>query len=371
VGVLETLGAEIGVRTAGSPAAARASEAIADAFRALGLEPRFQPFQFLGYEAEEPQLTVDGEQWAAGPCVYGDPTPEGGVEGRVRFLGIRIDIPGVFEAPVFAIEDDAGLEVGRLWANPLGGAIPFPAGYTQLLTGPTAVISKADGERLRERDGARARLVTGGRVLPGQRDCNVVVELPGTSEEQVVVGAHFDSVWRGAGVIDNATGVEGLLRVAERLAGREHPRTVVFVAFGAEELGLLGSRFYVEEAKTRGELERVVGVVNLDCIAHGDKLEILAGPEELRGRALELARTLGLGERYEVSARGPEAGTDHYYFAQEGVPAASILFFPYAEYHLPAETFELVDEQKLADSVDLAVALVESQLSVPAERKKP
>ena len=51
-----------------------------------------------------------------------------------------------------------------------------------------------------------------------------------------------------------------------------------------------------------------------------------------------------------------------------GVPAASILFFPYPEYHLPTERRELVDERRLADAVDLAVALVESQLGHPVER---
>lgn len=368
--LLETLGGEIGVRTAGSPAAARASEAIAESLRELGLEPRFQRFRFLGYDAEEPELEIEGERWDAGPSVYSDSTPEGGVEGRVRFLGVRVDIPGVFEAPIFAIEDEDALEVGRLYVNPLGGAIPFPAGYMQLLTAPTAVISKADGARLRDLEGAHARLVTRGHFVPGRTDCNVVAELPGAIEEQVVVGAHFDSVWRGPGVIDNATGVEGLRRVAERLVGRAHARTVVFVAFGAEEIGLIGSRFYVEEAKLRGDLDRIVGVVNLDCIAHGDALELLAGPDELRGRALELSRALGLPDRYEVAARGPEPGTDHYFFAQEGVPAVSVLFFPYPEYHLPAETFALVDERKLADSIDLAVALVESQLARPVTRDK-
>jgi aminopeptidase YwaD len=370
VTLLETLGGEIGVRTAGSPEAARAADAIAEAFRALGLEPRFQPFQFLGYDAEEPELEIDGQPWPAGPSVYSDATPNGGVEGRIRYAGIRVDIPKTFEAPIFTIEDESGPELGRLWVNPIGGAIPFPAGYSQILTAPTAVISKADGERLREMEGAHARLVTRGRFVPGRRDCNVIAELPGESEERVIVGAHFDSVWRGPGVIDNATGVEGVRRVAERLVGRRHDRTLVFVAFGAEELGLLGSRFYVEEAKVRAELDRVAGVVNLDCIAHGDHLELLCSPEELRGRAGELARTLGLADRYKVDARGPDPGTDHYYFTQEGVPGVSVLFFPYPEYHLPAETFELVNAQMLDDAVELAVALTESQLERPAARAK-
>jgi hypothetical protein len=60
--LIETLGREIGVRMAGTPAAERAASEIAQAFRELGLEPRLQPFQFLGYEPEEPELEINGER---------------------------------------------------------------------------------------------------------------------------------------------------------------------------------------------------------------------------------------------------------------------------------------------------------------------
>ena len=89
---------------------------------------------------------------------------------------------------------------------------------------------------------------------------------------------------------------------------------------------------------------------------------------ELRARAEELARDLGLTERYHVHAEDTKAGVDSVPFAEEGVPALSIVHFPYPEYHLPSERLELVDEQRLADSVELAVALVESQLEQPVAK---
>lgn len=369
--LLEALAAEIGVRTAGSPAAEAAAERIAEAFRALGLEPRLQEFPLLGYEPEEPELEVDGERMATGPCLYAHPTSPEGVEGRIRLIGEQPR--GLVEgdaAPAFAVEDSRGREVGRIYANPVvGGAIPFVSlQHLQITVGPTAFVSVEDGERLRRLEGARARLVVRGRFLPGLRDRNVLAELHGESDETVVVSAHFDSVWHGPGAIDNASGVEALRRVAERLVGQRLRRSVLFAAFGAEELGLVGSRYFVYEAKLRGELDRIVGVVNLDCVAHGDRLELMVGPDELRGRALEQVRQLGLDQRYPLKVIGPEKGTDHYWFAQEGIPAVSVLHFPYPEYHLPAERLELVSERKLEDAVDLAAALVESQLERPVPR---
>jgi Iap family predicted aminopeptidase len=371
VSLVETLGVEIGVRTAGSPEAARAAEAIADALRETRLEPHFQEFPLLGYDAEEPEVEIDGERWAAGPCMYAHPT-DGFVEGRVRHIATsRPD--GLFPpAHSFAVEDADGRELARLEMTPFGGpAIPFIVGPRQVLIGPTAFISGADAQRLVERESATARVRIGGRFVPGRTERNVVAVLPGASEETIVVSAHYDSVWRGPGTIDNATGVEGVRRLAERFAAEPgRPRSIAFCAFAAEEIGLLGARRFVSEASLRGELDRIVGVVNLDCIAHGERLCVLASPPDVLGRAQALAESLGLTERYETEFTTTARGVDSVPFAEEGVPAASILHFPYPEYHLPSERLELVDERRLADSVDLAAALVESQLEDPVARPK-
>jgi hypothetical protein len=365
--LLQTLGVDIGVRTAGSPEAERAAEAIADAFEELGLEPQFEAFPLLGYDAEEPELVIDGERWDAGPCQYAQPTPEDGVTGTLRKFGEQEGMPGFPPTGVWAIEDDEGKAHALVYENPVrGGAIPFLGFGPVLTTGPAAFISTADAARVPE--GATATLRIRGRFVPGRRERNVVAELRGESEETVVVGAHFDSVWRGPGVIDNASGVEGVRRIAERLVGRTHPRTIAFIAFASEEIGLIGSQHLVWEWKVRGRLKNVVGCVNLDCIAHGDKLELMVGPDELRGRAVETVQRLGLDTRYELNVIGPQNGTDHFYFAQEKIPAVSILHFPYPEYHLPTERMELVDERKLQDAVELATALVESQLARPVPK---
>jgi hypothetical protein len=369
--LVETLAERVGPRPAGSQAGAAAADAVADALREAGLEPRFQEFPLLAYEADEPELEVDGVRWAAGPCMYAHPTPVDGVGGRIRRIGgQKRELAGGEEAPAFAIEDADGREVGRVYANPVaGGPIPFVSlQHPPITVGPTVFVSVADGERLRELEGATARLVVRGRFVPGRAERNVLAELSGASPETVVVSAHYDGVWRSPAAIDNATGVEALRRIAERMAGKRHPRTLLFAAFAAEEIGLVGSRYFVHEAKLRGELEQIVGNVNLDCVAHGDELDLMVAPDELRGRAVELAARLGLDDRYTLRVMEAGAGTDHFHFAQQGVPAVSILHFPYPEYHLPDDVPALVDERKLEDAVDLAAALVESQLRRPVPR---
>jgi len=189
VSLVETLGVEIGVRTAGSPEAARAAEAVAEALRAAGLEPQFQEFRLLGYDAEEPALEIDGERWNAGPCMYAHPT-DGFVEGRVRHIGTS-PADGLFPpAHSFAVEDAAGRELARLEMSPFGGdAIPFIVGPRQIVIGPTAFISGADAQRLLELERATARVRIGGRFVPGRTERNVVAVLPGESDETIVLPA--------------------------------------------------------------------------------------------------------------------------------------------------------------------------------------
>ena len=81
--LVEALAAEVGPRPAGSDAASRAADVVAESFRELGLEPRFQEFDLVGYEADEPLLEIDGDEWAAGPCMYAHPFDGTGTVRRI------------------------------------------------------------------------------------------------------------------------------------------------------------------------------------------------------------------------------------------------------------------------------------------------
>ncbi len=216
-------------------------------------------------------------------------------------------------------------------------------------------------------DGAHARVRVSGRFVPGLVERNVVAELRGQSEEAIVVSAHYDSVWRGPGVVDNATGVEGVRRLAERFAGQRPARSLIFIAFAAEEIGCIGSRSWIFDAEVTGELERIKTCVNLDCIAHGGLLELMASPQALADRLAGFAGELGLEERYDVNVGAAGPGVDAFPFHEKGIPAATVSHFPYDEYHLPTERLELIDEQRLADSVALAALLIESLLEQPVQ----
>jgi hypothetical protein len=361
MGLIEQLGSGVGPRLAGSDAARRGAEAIADAVRGLGVEPRFQEFSLLGYVPEEPVLEVAGERWDAAPCTWAQPSPAGGLRGRARRIGTQAVIPGMVGAPAFTIEDEDGRERGQLYGNPFGGpAIPLVSGYGQVLTMPSAWISSADAERLDSLGPVDVWLQCGGEFRSGLTERNVLARLDGDSEETVVVCAHFDTVRGAPGFVDNASGVQAVFELLRRFRDRPRRRSILACFFAAEEIGLLGSRFFVLDAKLRGELDRIKAVVNLDCVARGERLMALGDPEWMRDEIESAARGLGLDGDLVGGPLRP--GSDHLPFALEGIPAIWAAYWPYPEYHTDTERIELVDEAKLVNAVGLAERLVERLL---------
>jgi Zn-dependent M28 family amino/carboxypeptidase len=132
-----------------------------------------------------------------------------------------------------------------------------------------------------------------------------------------------DNIYNGA--IDNATGVAGILELAERFAKAPAPkRSLLFLAVTLEESGLLGSKYYV--AHPAVPMDKTVAVINLDAMStYGKSKDIVVtglGNSELEDILEPIAE--GQGRVLHAEA-APEAGyyfrSDHFNFAKAGVPA--------------------------------------------------
>jgi len=107
---------------------------------------------------------------------------------------------------------------------------------------------------------------------------NIMAVKQGISPQEIIVGAHYDSVRRGEGADDNASGVAVLLELAMHLQAVETPYTVRFISFGAEEYGLEGSSHYVSQLSSE-EIDAIIGMINLDSVIAGDYLYIYSNVE--------------------------------------------------------------------------------------------
>lgn len=170
---------------------------------------------------------------------------------------------------------------------------------------------------------------------------NVMALLPGsaTPDEAIVYMAHWDhlgkhdgelnpdgsgdNIYNGA--IDNATGVAGILEIAERFVKTAQPmRSVLFLAVTLEESGLLGSKYYVAHPSV--PLNKTVAVINIDAMStYGKSKDLVVvglGNSELE----DVLKTItdGQGRVLHIEAT-PESGfyfrSDHFNFAKAGVPA--------------------------------------------------
>lgn len=187
---------------------------------------------------------------------------------------------------------------------------------------------------------------------------NVIGMIEGTDKktEAVIVVAHYDHLGQKNGKIyfgadDNASGTAAVMELAEAFAqaardGHRPMRTVIFMAFSGEEQGLYGSRFYSEHPVI--PLDSTYACVNIDMIGRAET-KLKDSPDYIYGYAyvsediLEVSRKYcnlmapDLEDRMEFRAR-LRGGSDHYYFAEHGIP--SLFYFEglHKDYHQPTDT---------------------------------
>ncbi len=185
---------------------------------------------------------------------------------------------------------------------------------------PTVFISFEDAFRLVTNNASKSRLVLTQQEFDADT-CNIVVEKKGVKypEEIIVVGAHYDTVYGVKGGVDNAGGVALLMELAKSMSSLDLKRTVRFVFFTGEELGLRGSFNYVE--KHEDEVEKVMMMVNLDVNggAIGGCNAVVTGPQEVKTYLEAMSKELGVN----LSVSQDVYSSDSIPFSNRGVPSVS------------------------------------------------
>jgi len=173
--------------------------------------------------------------------------------------------------------------------------------------------------------------------IAGKTSRNVIGVLPGSSkpDEAVLYMAHWDHLGKHEGeegdniyngAVDNATGVAGILEIAEAFAHQEPKpeRSVVFVAVTLEESGLLGSKYYV--AHPTFPLDKIAGVINLDAMSVGGKSRDFVVTGKGNSELEDMLKVHADQQGRVLAEEGNPAGgyyfrSDHFNFAKAGVPA--------------------------------------------------
>ncbi len=167
------------------------------------------------------------------------------------------------------------------------------------------------------------------KLISKYQSQNVIGFVEGVEQPDsvVVLSAHYDHLgMMGKGVYfpganDNASGIAMLLNLVYHYTHKEPPKkTIVFIAFGAEEAGLIGSKYFVE--KPTVPLSKINFVMNMDLMGTGDEGAMIVNAK-VYPKHFEKLNNINTANKYviELKQRGKAANSDHYWFSENGVPA--------------------------------------------------
>ena len=215
---------------------------------------------------------------------------------------------------------------------------------------------------------------------------NVIGILPGNktgwNEESVIICAHYDHLGLGwpdvrkgnegkvhFGADDNASGVSVLLELAQTLGKTFKPdRTVIFIAFSAEESGLLGSKYYIKNAG-KYPINKIMGALNMDTVGRlgNKKLLVLNSNSSSDWKYILLYQASYVtGVESEMVTQDLDA-SDQVSFIKEGIPGVQFFSGAHSDYHRPTDTIDKIDAAGLVK----VASFVREGLLYLAEREEP
>lgn len=325
----------------------KAAKFIEEEFRKIGLQPvkgtYTQPFRFsvntfpgkMNVKVGDKRL-VPGKDFIVSPAC---PT----VKGTFRLERVSVPLPDFSARDYtqdFILIDKTGADstgraildsLMRFPPNVKGALIADSAKLTWSVS--TKVNDKIFVRALRDSFPAKATSITldvEHKLIPDYESVNVMGWLPGTSQPDsfIVFTAHYDHLGRMgrkalfAGANDNASGTTMIIDLARHYSKPENrpAKSLLFIAFAAEEAGLIGSKYYTENPPL--PLERISFLLNLDLMGNGQEGVMVVNGEVHADYFAVLDSVNKAGSLVvEIGKRGKARNSDHYWFSERGVPA--------------------------------------------------
>ena len=347
---------EIGSRFAGTPSEKQAQEYMVDKLKEYGYEnARAVPFKYYGWRRGPATLKMTEPVRRGFDAISLAMSPGGTVEAEVINLGTGS--PEEFEAVgpedvkgkivlCSSATSPSGRRVHR--RTKYGYAVKYGAvGFIFMnhnpgqlaATGSLRPSYRMGGEipgigvsletgslmqRLAGNKPLRAKFSDESEVVPDSESANIVAELPGRSDEWIVVGGHYDGHDIAQGAMDNLSGTAVTMELARVLKPYEgkFKRGIRFILFGCEEIGVTGSTSYV--ADHLDQMKNTAIMVNLELggLAYTEGMKHAAftvyQPPEMKEWIQEFLKEVA----YPTSVNtGMSAASDHWPFVMQGVPA--------------------------------------------------
>jgi aminopeptidase YwaD len=358
----QMLAVTIGKRVAGSDNGVWAGDYIAQQFTDFGYTVQKQPFSFQSWEDRGTQLELtapESRRVDARPIQYSPPgnleaelaaVPGNGTEGD--FAGAKVEGRVALISRGTIPFSDKALNAGKAGALAVLIYNNQPGGFTGTLRDrvsiPAIALSGTDGRALLDllsKGTVKVKLASDTATLE-KTGYNIIGTLRGSTDGVIILGGHYDSVDAGPGAVDNGSGTAVLLELARVLGQRQHKNTFTFIAFDAEELGLLGSQHYVQTL-TSADRSKIKGMLNFDMLGGGSGPLLAGGDGDLGKLTREAAKQMGIDAHN--FALGGNAGSDHESFQRVSIDT---VFFSrdYGLLHTPQDTIDQVQVKYLDEA---------------------
>jgi aminopeptidase YwaD len=365
-------------RVAGTEDEYKAIQYVKEQFESYGYETELQEFTFYGYTAPHTvKLSIDGYADEIKPksFTYG---MDGNVSGELVYAGLgqAADFEGKDLTGKIALIQRGAISFadkvlnaaahgasGVIIYNNAPGELNGTFGTPNENYVPAVAISQEAGQALYEKL-MNGEILNGAIQIEGaeggmRTSYNVVAKKAPTNKNKstdgiLALGAHHDSVPGAPGANDDASGTAMTLELARVMKDLPTNMEMRFITFGAEELGLIGSRYYVSQLP-KEEKERFVGYFNMDMVGSRDAGDLVIntvdGSQNIVSQTAQASSARLNGEATPIQTGG---SSDHVSFYEGGIASGSFIHRPLEPwYHTPEDTIDKISKEKLQDAAEI------------------
>ena len=387
----------IGHRATGTENGRKAEEYAADLLRSYGYEVSFQEFTFSGWNRKSLDLKINnqsikavalahspanvnlsGELIDLGNGLEEDYKKNGDkVKGKIVFAALGLldetpkEIENLHRSEKTALAEKYGAKGIILFNRPAGGILlTGTASVTgKIIKIPAINISLEDGLKIKEnltkgKEIAKIKMKNDVGQMKGR---NIIAKKIGSQfpNEKIVLGGHLDSWDLATGAIDNGVGSFSVMDIARtyKKLNLQNDRTIEFVLFMGEEVGLVGSKHYVNQALKDGSINQIKAMSNMDMTTNPKSYysTMESNLSILTDYANDVQKVIPDFKLKTFAS--VDLHSDHQPFMLQGLPIIGLSDSQFTKgalncYHANCDTFDYVEEVGLKNNVILETYLL-------------
>ena len=387
----------IGHRATGTENGRKAEEYAADLLRSYGYEVSFQEFTFSGWNRKSLDLKINNQSIKAVALAHspanvnlsGELIDLGNgleedykkigdkVKGKIVFAALGLldetpkEIENLHRSEKTALAEKYGAKGIILFNRPAGGILlTGTASVTgKIIKIPAINISLEDGLKIKEnltkgKEIAKIKMKNDVGQMKGR---NIIAKKIGSQfpNEKIVLGGHLDSWDLATGAIDNGVGSFSVMDIARtyKKLNLQNDRTIEFVLFMGEEVGLIGSKYYVNQALKDGSINQIKAMSNMDMTTNPKSYysTMESNLSILTDYANDVQKVIPDFKLKTFAS--VDLHSDHQPFMLQGLPIIGLSDSQFTKgalncYHANCDTFDYVEEVGLKNNVILETYLL-------------